>query len=105
MKMEFIFDKEKLRQEGYTKEQCLNVIRNHFSRLNRHNTIREISEGVFEGTDSDYGAFGSTTKFPHSQWFLKVIKEWYWYIDEGDGKGEQKEDCLDAHYQYYGKKG
>lgn len=101
MKMEFIFDEEKLRQEGYTKEQCLNVIRNHFSRLNRHNTIREISEGVFEGNDNDYGAFSSAAKFPYSNWFLKVIKEWYSYMDEEDGRGEQKEDMLVLHDKIY----
>ena len=27
MKMEFIFDKDKLKQAGYEEEQCLNAIR------------------------------------------------------------------------------
>lgn len=30
MKMEFIFDEEKLKQEGYTLDACLNVIRKRF---------------------------------------------------------------------------
>ena len=44
-------------------------------------------------------AFGETAKFPYTSWFLKVIKEWYWYVDEGDGLGLQKEDCLQSYYE------
>ncbi len=99
MKMEFIFDEEKLKKEGYTEEQCLDVIRRHFSKLNRNGTIHETHKGFFEGTDDDYGAFGSSVSFTNSNWFLKVIKEWYWYVDEHDGKGEQKEDGLESYYR------
>ena len=98
MKMEFIFDKVKLDKEGYDEEQCLNLIRYHFKKYNS-NTIKETRKGFFEGTDSDWNAFGSTAKFPYTNWFLKVIKEWYWYIDEGDGLGMQKEDCLRSYYE------
>lgn len=98
MKMEFIFDEEKLKQEGYTLDACLNVIRKHFAKFSSP-TIRETRQGFFEGAEEDKGAFGSTTFLPHTKWFLKVIKEWYWYIDEGDGKGEQKEDGLKAFYE------
>lgn len=98
MKMEFVFDKSKLEESGYTEEQCLNIIRNYFKSYNS-DTIKEIAKGIFEGSESDWNAFASTARFPYTNWFLKVIKEWYWYNDEGDGKGEQKGDCLKAYYK------
>jgi len=98
MKMEFIFDKNKLNKEGYKEEQCLNAIRKHFSQYNS-TTIKEIKKGVFEGEEEDWNAFASTSRFPYTKWFLKVIKEWYWYIDEGDGIGEKKGDCLKTFYE------
>ena len=41
MKMEFIFDRKKLKETGYTEEQCFNAIRNHFKSYNSP-TIKEI---------------------------------------------------------------
>jgi hypothetical protein len=98
MKMEFIFDKEKLIENGYKEEQCLNIIRKHFNSY-KSNTIKEVKKGFFEGEDKDWNAFASASRFPYTSWFLKVIKEWYWYIDEEDGLGEQKEDCLKSYYK------
>lgn len=98
MKMEFIFDKDKLKKEGYTEEQCLNAIRKHFNSY-KSETVKETKPGFFDGTDEDWDAFASASRFPYTSWFLKVIKEWYWYIDEEDGLGEQKEDCLESYYR------
>ena len=96
--MEFILDKKKLKQFNYTEEQCLNAIRKHFNSYHSK-TIIEIEKGIFEGSENDWNAFASASKFPYTTWFLKVIKEWYWYVDEGDGIGEQKENCLEAYYK------
>ena len=98
MKMEFILDKDKLQKESYTEEQCLVVIRKHFRKYNSK-TIKETKKGFFEGTEDDWDAFASTSIFPYTKWFLKVIKEWNWYLDEGDGLGEQKGDCLKSYYE------
>ena len=98
MKMEFIFDKNKLKQFGYKEEQCLNAIRKHFNEY-QGNTVRETNKGIFEGTEDDWNAFASASRFPNTSWFLKVIKEWNWYIDEEDGHGLQKEDCLKSYYK------
>lgn len=99
MKMEFIFDDVKLKQNDYTKDQCLNVIRKMYARHNSK-TIKEIQEGVFEGyTDTDWSILVTAANLPHTKWFLKVIKEWYFYVDEDDGKGIQKEDCLASYYK------
>ncbi len=48
MKMEFIFDKEKLNKFGYKEEQCLNAIRKHFNSY-KSETIKEIEKGIFGG--------------------------------------------------------
>ncbi len=98
MKMEFIFDKDKIKKQGYKEEQCYNALRKHFNSYNSK-TINEVKNGVFVGEDSDWNAFASTTRFLNTSWFLKVIKEWYWYVDEEDGLGEQKEDCLESYYR------
>lgn len=98
MKMEFIFDNNKLQKEGYDEEKCLDAIRKHFKGYNSK-TIKETKKGFFEGTKDDWNAFGSTARLPYTSWFLKVIKEWYWYVDEGDGQGLQKEDCLQSYYE------
>ena len=68
----------------------------------RHNskTIKEIQEGVFIGNDTDWETFSTSICLTDSSWFLKVIKEWYWYVDEHDGNGIQKEDMLSAYYKY-----
>ena len=65
----------------------------------KRKTIKEVENGVWEGEEEDWNAFGSTARFPYTSWFLKVIKEWYWFVDEGDGLGEQKEDCLQSYYE------
>lgn len=98
MKMEFIFDNDKLKENGYKEEQCLNAIRNYFKSYESE-TVKEISKGVFEGEDDDWEIFAATPMLLNTSWFLKVIKEWYWYIDEEDGLGEQKEDCLASYYK------
>ena len=85
--MIFAFDKEKLKKTGYKEDQWIKAIRNHFNSY-KSKTIKEVENGVWEGEEEDWNAFGSTARFPHTSWFLKVIKEWYWFVDEGDGLGE-----------------
>lgn len=98
MKMEFVFDKNKLKKEGYDENKCFDAIRRYFDSC-KSPTIKEIGKGIYEGSDDDWSAFGSSVRLTRTSWFLKVIKEWYWYVDEGDGLGEQKEDFLEAYYE------
>lgn len=91
LRMEFIFDSKKLEANQMTEEQCLNIIRKYFSK----HRVTEISNGIFDSIDLE-----NTTPFvfmamnlPYTDWFLKVIKEWYWYIDH------DKEDCLKEYYR------
>lgn len=91
--MEFIIDDEKCKKEGINKTDCFADIRRHFYEWNKNGTIKEIQEGIFIGEETDINAFGSTFSLTDTNWFLKVIKEWYWYI-EGD-----KENCLKSYYR------
>ena len=93
MKMEFIMDDEKCKKEGFEKGDCYAVIRKHFDKWNKNGTIKEIQEGVFVGEEDDINAFGSTFSLTDTNWFLKVIKEWYWYNED------EKEDCLKSYYR------
>lgn len=99
MKMEFIFDKDKLKKYGYTEDECLEKIRKYFKKF-KSKTLKETKRGIYEGTDDDWDAFACAANFPYTDWFLKVIKEWYWYYDEEDGKGLQKGDYLASYYKY-----
>lgn len=101
MKIEFIFDKEKLKKENLTEEECLSRVRKYFND-NKSDTIKEIKPGFFIGEEKDWSIFGWSVEFFATDWFLKVIKEWYLYVDEGDGLGEQKEDFLEAYYSIMG---
>ena len=91
LRMEFIFDSEKLKENKMTEEQCLNIIRKYVSKYK----ITEISKGVFDSKDIENtdSFVHMVMNLPYTDWFLKVIKEWNWYID-GD-----KEDCLNAYYR------
>lgn len=93
MKMEFIIDDEKCKKEGFEKADCYIVIRKHFDKWNKNGTIKEIQEGIFVGEEDDINAFGSTFSLTDTNWFLKVIKEWYWYNED------EKEDCLKSYYR------
>lgn len=93
MKMEFIFDDERLKREGITKLQCLQKIRTYFDSF-ENNSIVETSEGIFEGSTENYTAFGSALSFYKIPWFMNVIKEWYWTM-EAYGQYE-REDILET---------
>lgn len=99
MKMEFIFNEEKLKENRYTEKQCLDVIRKYIKKYDIDNSIKETRKGFFEGSDEqdDFNAFGVMASLPYTSWFLKVIKEWYLYADEGFG--EEKEDCLKSYHK------
>ncbi len=90
LRMKFVFDEEKLKANGVEKEDCLNIIRKFFS---QHN-INEISEGVFDSPDLDNinPFLNMGMNLPYTNWFLKVIKEWYFYIEN------DVEDALKTYY-------
>ena len=99
MKMEFIFDNKKLKEQSLTEEICLNRIREYFKSHDTDNSIVETHKGFFEGNDDqdDWNAFSYAATFSFSEWFRNTIKEHYWYVDEEDGNGEQKEDCIESY--------
>ena len=90
LRMKFVFDTDKLKANKMTEKQCLDIIRNYTS---KHN-ITEIEKGIFDSSDLDNTDpfFYIIMKLPDSKWFMKVIKEWTWYIEN------DIEDCIAAYY-------
>lgn len=90
LRMKFVFDDEKLKINGITENECLNIIREFFS---KHN-ITEIEKGVFDSPDlNNVKPFlNMGMNLPYTNWFMKVIKEWYFYVEN------DIEDCIKAYY-------
>lgn len=90
LRMKFVFDTDKLKANKMTEKQCLDIIRKYAF---KHN-LTEIEKGVFDSSDLDNTDpfFYIIMKLPDSKWFMKVIKEWTWYIEN------DIEDCIKAYY-------
>ena len=90
LRMKFVFDTDKLKANKMTEKQCLDIIRNYTS---KHN-IKEIEKGIFDSSDLDNTDpfFYIIMKLPDSKWFMIVIKEWYFYVEN------DIEDCIKAYY-------
>jgi len=93
MTMEFYFDDKKCDEAGYLKEDCLGAVRNHFVKRNKNGTIREIEEGIFEGTMDDFDAFTSALYFENREWFRETVSGWYWTIPEMES-GKERVDMV-----------
>jgi hypothetical protein len=82
MMMEFRFSEEKLKENGYTKDMCFRSINRY---LNKEG-IYAKKEGVYIA-DEEIAFLPFATlrgRLPMTDWFLKVIDEWYWFDDEND---------------------
>ncbi len=90
LRMKFVFDENKLKANGMTEEDCLNIIRKYAF---KHN-LTEIEKGVFDSSDLDNTEpfFYLGMNLPYTKWFMKVIKEWTWYVENDE------EDCIAAYY-------
>lgn len=86
LRMKFVFDENKLKANEMTEEECLNIIRKYAF---RHN-LTEIEKGVFDSYDLNNTDpfFYLGMNLPYTKWFMKVIKEWTWYIENDE------EDCI-----------
>lgn len=86
LRMKFVFDENKLKTNGMTEDECLDIIRKYAF---RHN-LTEIEKGVFDSSDLDNTVpfFYLGMNLPYTKWFMKVIKEWTWYIENDE------EDCI-----------
>ena len=56
--------------------------------------ITEIEKGIFDSSDLDNTDpfFYLGMNLPYTKWFMKVIKEWYFYVEN------DIEDCIKAYY-------
>lgn len=99
MIMEFYFDDEKCEKAGYEKEECLNALRRHFAKNNQYGTIKETSEGIFEGEWHDFDAFGTTIFVTNCEWFKSTTCGWYWTVPEWES-GKEREDMIASAKEY-----
>lgn len=90
LRMKFVFDTDKLKANKMTEKQCLDIIRDYTC---KHN-IKEIEKGIFDSSDLDNTDpfFYLGMNLPYTKWFMKVIKEWYFYVEN------DIEDCIKAYY-------
>lgn len=103
MMMEFKFNEQKLKQNGLSAEMCFRTI----DRFLNARGIYAKETGVYVADDSQnsFDSFGSAmSRLPKSNWFLKVIDEWYWFDDENDRDYNDDEyNCL--KYKFWHKDG
>ncbi len=101
MIMEFILNKEKAEALGYTVEACYDVL----DRLFEEYSIKAESQGFYKSSD-DQNMFNACTsaicRLPDSNWFLKVVDEWYWRVDSDNI--DDREDCLADYYAFQRRK-
>jgi len=93
MTMEFYFDDKKCEETGYLKEDCLDAIRRHFAKNNPNGTIKETSEGIFEGVLKDINTFGFLVALEEKEWFRETVSGWYWTVPEMES-GKNRVDMI-----------
>lgn len=94
MIMEFVFNKEKAEDLGYTLEACYEVIDRIFAEYG----IEPEKQGFYRGpnTQHTYDACTmSSNRLLASSWFLNVVEEWYWRVKSNDITS--REDCLASY--------
>lgn len=94
MMMEIFLNRDKAKFHNYSIEKCYELLDQHFSNYN----VKKISTGIYFGTDTDFTAFAiAATRLPKTDWFLKIVDEWYWRADSD--KIEDRDDCLKEYYE------
>ena len=92
MKMEFVFSPAKADALDYAVEDCYAAVDELFAEYG----IVPSAQGVYIGP-SDQATFDACGNVGwaliHSDWFLDVIEEWYWYVNSD--AIEDREDCLE----------
>lgn len=108
MMMEFKFNEEKARKcFGISASACYKKV----DELLAKNNIYPFKQGVYIAKDSQntFDSFGSVLiRLPKTDWFLKVIDQWYWFDDENDiDYNDDEYNCLkrkfwnkDGTYEY-----
>lgn len=99
MMMEIFLNEEKAKANHFNIKKCYEALDNFFEERN----IKKMDQGVYQGCDNQesFTAFGvAIVHLPRTNWFLKIVDEWYWRADSDDI--EDREDCLEAYYKYRG---
>ena len=99
MMIYFDFDKDRLKQNNLTKEQCFSVI----DKVMNEYGVYANQPGIYiESDESGFNAFSILKwNLPKTKWFLRVIEKWFWFEDEDDIDWNDKgTDCLYSIYMY-----
>ena len=97
MMMEVVLSEEKAEINNYDIDECYNKIDKYF--ISRG--VKKTGLGFYKGTNKDFSTFaGAQAGFPNSEWFLKVVDQWYIsYFGDTPDSPEYREDALKTYYQ------
>ena len=91
MKMEIVFSPDKCIQHNININDCYGKMDRYFER----NHVSKTGLGCYEGSDFDPFAH-AVMKLPYTDWFLKVVDQWYCWCDFAP---ENREDALASFYR------
>lgn len=94
MIMEFVLSEQKAVELGYTVDACYDVIDRIFAEFD----VVPEKKGFYRGPNTQrmYDACtASSSRLLASNWFLKVVEEWYWRV-ASDSLAD-REDCLASY--------
>ena len=101
MKVEFVFDQDKVKQRGYTMDTVYDTIKKNFAAKN----LRCVSDGeilAFEdngGANDFSGMWAIIMALLRTDWFVSFATSCVWYEDDGS-----EEDVLSQAWKVRGKK-
>ena len=95
--MEVVLSEEKAEINNYDIDECYNKIDKYF--ISRG--VKKTGLGFYKETNKDFSTFaGAQAGFPNSEWFLKVVDQWYIsYFGDGPESPEYREDALRCYYE------
>ena len=91
MKMEIVFSKDKCIKHNIDINECYGKMDRYFER----NHVSKTGLGCYEGSDFDPFAH-AVMNLPYTDWFLKVVEQWYCWWDFAPKK---REDALAGFYE------
>lgn len=101
MKVEFIFDRSKVEQQGYSMPTIYQTIQKNFAAKNQRCT-KEQETLAFEdnGGENDFsGMWSIIMALLRTDWFPKLASSCVWYEDDGS-----EEDVLSQAWKVRGQK-
>lgn len=97
--MEVVLNEKKAILNGINIQECYDRIDRYFHGYG----VKRLSMGTYLGKDEDFPVFmGAQAELPRTNWFLKIVDEWYFRYDGDEIKF--REDALESYYRIIGNK-